>query len=151
MPSYLNENPVIAPRLGVHLAMCTRISRLLAAACMLDSVLPMTTLSSRSVVVAIVAGALGFPRLAWSAPPPPSTAFLSIPLSQKTSRGCHKRALPTTPPSSCSVSEANDRQARTPMATGPSGRRTRGALAASNDRGAMGTDEHATWDDQTVT
>lgn len=37
------------------------------------------------------------------------------------------------------------------MVTGPSGRRARGALAASNDRGAMGTDEHATWDDQTVT
>ncbi|CAN0105440.1 unnamed protein product, partial [Laminaria digitata] len=122
---------------------------------MLGSVLTMATVSVRSVAVAIVAGSLGFPQMAWSAPPQLShtrTAFLSIPLSQRTTRGCHKQALSVTPPRSCSVSEATDRQTRTRMVAERSGRRTRDALIASDDRAATGTDDLVVmWDAQTVT
>ena len=129
----------------------TYLSRQLAAPRMLDSVLLMATLSSRLVAVAVVARILGFPRLAWSVPPPSCSAFLSIPLSQRTTRECDKRTLPTTPPRSCSVSEATERRTRTHMMSTHSDRRTRGARAVIDDRDATGIGELATLDKHTVT
>ena len=147
---YISTKPGNCAAFWVCTTYYVQTSRL-QAPCMLGSVLPMATLSSRLVVVAIVASALGFPRMAWSATPLPSTAFLSILLSQRTTRGCHKQALPMTSLRSCSVSEATDRQTRTSIVTGRRGRRTRDAVVASDDRGATGADELVLWDEQIVT